>query len=167
MPGSLVFGGYDLARFTPSNLSIPFAADTSRDLVIGLQSITTNYSGEVTLLSSGVLTFIDSTASQIWLPQTACDEFERLLGLTWDPSNEIYLVNDSQHKYLQAINPSFKFQLGTTVSGGETIDIILPYSAFDLTASPPFASNTTKYFPIKRAASDAQYTLGRTFLQEA
>jgi hypothetical protein len=27
--------------------------------------------------------------------------------------------------------------------------------------------NTTSYFPLKRAANDTQYTLGRAFLQEA
>jgi hypothetical protein len=28
-------------------------------------------------------------------------------------------------------------------------------------------SNQTRYFPLQRAANDTQYTLGRTFLQEA
>lgn len=38
---------------------------------------------------------------------------------------------------------------------------------FDLEASYPIYPNATSYFPIRRAANDSQYTLGRAFLQEA
>ena len=47
------------------------------------------------------------------------------------------------------------------------MDIVLPYASFDLLASYPRVLNATKYFPLKRAANESQYTLGRTFLQEA
>lgn len=45
--------------------------------------------------------------------------------------------------------------------------ISLPYSAFDLNISWPHVESSTYYFPLKRAANDTQYTLGRAFLQEA
>jgi hypothetical protein len=50
---------------------------------------------------------------------------------------------------------------------GETQNIQLPYGAFDMQASYPFYQNATNYFPIRRAANNSQYTIGRTFLQEA
>lgn len=57
--------------------------------------------------------------------------------------------------------------MGASSSGGESVEITLPYAAFDLTVAYPIEFNSTNYFPLKRAANDTQYTLGRTFLQEA
>ena len=53
--GSLTLGGYDsLRRSSQSSISIPFGPDTSRDLLVGLQSITYDTLGSSPLLSSGV-----------------------------------------------------------------------------------------------------------------
>jgi len=43
----------------------------------------------------------------------------------------------------------------------------LPYAAFDLVADYPLVIDSSRYFPLMRAANESQYTLGRTFLQEA
>jgi hypothetical protein len=65
-------------------------------------------------------------------------------------------------------NPQITFTIGNDVSFDEQmVEITLPYAAFDLEVSAPIVNSTTKYFPLKRAANDSQYTLGRTFLQEA
>jgi hypothetical protein len=40
-------------------------------------------------------------------------------------------------------------------------------SAFDLQAHWSIYPSTTNYFPLRRAANDTQYTLGKKFLQEA
>jgi hypothetical protein len=143
--------------------------DSSRDLVVGLQEITSrdNDGRNTTLLSSGILTFVDSTLPYIWLPTEACQAFERAFGLTWNATAQLYLVNDSLHDSLRTRNPRFTFKLGPAVQGGESFDIVLPYDSFDLLASPPLVANATRYFPLKRAANDTQYTLGRAFLQEA
>lgn len=57
--------------------------------------------------------------------------------------------------------------INTVVTGGPGFNVTLPYAAFDLTAEYPLVSNSSRYFPLQRAANDTQYTLGRTFLQEA
>lgn len=76
-----------------------------------------------------------------------------------------YLIEDNVHNTLLAQNPEFTFTLGT---GSETVDIKLPYAAFDLEVSQPSIPNgTSRYFPLKRAQNSSQYTLGRVFLQEA
>jgi hypothetical protein len=167
--GSLILGGQDTSRYIANSLSFSFAPDTSRELVVGLQSISaTDGAGKETpLLPKGVLSFVDSTVPHIWLPTEACRRFEQILGLTYDETSHLYLVNDALHDRLMASNYSFSFQLGNTRSDGPSINITLPYAAFDLTASPPLVAQTSRYFPIKRAANDTQYTLGRTFLQEA
>jgi hypothetical protein len=169
--GSLVFGGYDSSRFIPNNVTIPMSPDVSRDLVVGVQSITSTAGGSsienILLPSGGIFAFVDSELPYIWLPENACAAFERTFGLTWNSTNEMYLVNDTLHSKLQAENISITFTLGISETGGETVNITLPYAAFDLTATPPLVTNTTSYFPLKRAANDTQYTLGRAFLQEA
>ena len=171
MLGSLTLGGYDAARFTPSNLSFGFAADDSRDLVVGIQSITTQSSGNpsntTSLLPNPILSFIDAAVAQIWLPLEACQAFETAFGLQYDNSSELYLVNSTLHTTLLAQNASITFKIGTDTTTGQTINITFPYAAFDLQVSYPLVENTTNYFPLKRAANETQYTLGRTFLQES
>lgn len=165
--GSLTLGGYDSSRFVPNNLSIAFGADQSRDLVVGLQSITYDTVGSSPLLSSGIYMFIDSMVSQIWLPIDVCKTFEQVFNLTWNDKAELYLIDDAVHNKLVAQNPTFKFTVGATGKGGESVDISIPYGAFDLSISPPLVNSTSRYFPLKRAQNSTQYTLGRVFLQQA
>ncbi|KAL9000515.1 MAG: hypothetical protein Q9169_000808 [Polycauliona sp. 2 TL-2023] len=167
--GSLTLGGYDQSRFTPNDMTFSFAPDTDRDLVVGIQSITSNDQDGTSrdLLATGINAYVDSTIAQIWLPLEACKLFEKAFGLTYDQENQMYPVSDRLHKKLRAQNASITFTLGNSDSGGQSIDITLPYDSFDLQAKPPFAPNATRYFPLQRAANETQYTLGRTFLQEA
>ena len=166
--GSLTLGGYDASRFAPNNLTFTFGPDDSRSLLVGVQAITADntLAGTVATLSSGILTFIDSGTPHVWLPLSACTVFERAFGLVYDPHTDLYLVNSGIHAQLTQLNPSVTFTLGNEVSGGENVNITLPYGAFDLQASQPIYANATSYFPLRRAANESQYTLGRTFLQE-
>ena len=169
--GSLTLGGVDSGRFSPNNLSMPFAPQKGRKLLVGIQSITSVDQNGTTsdLLPTGIMALVDSTEAQIWLPVAACQAFEQAFGLTYNETNGLYLVGNALHTQLQAQNASVTFTLGSTASGGETLNITLPYNSFDLTLTPPAANLTsnTKYFPLRRATNDSQYTLGRTFLQEA
>ena len=167
--GSATLGGYDQGRFAPnSGLSFPFGSDQTRDLLVGIQTITkTNSSGSTDLLPNGIYAAIDSTVAQIYLPQAAVTAFENAFSLTLDPTSGLYLVNDSLHTALVAENASVVFTLGTDTSGGETVKITLPYASFDLTADSPLVANSSRYFPLHLASNDSEYTLGRTFMQEA
>ena len=163
--GSLTLGGYDNSRFVPNNASFKFGSDLSRDLLVGLQSVSYDTLGSSPLLTRSINVFIDSLVAQIWLPVEACNAFEQAFNLTWDNTEELYLLDEDQHSALLAQNPTFTFSLGY---GNNTIDIQLPYAAFDLNATEPFVdSGPQRYFPLKRAENDTQYTLGRVFLQEA
>jgi hypothetical protein len=165
--GQLIFSGYDTSRFTENPVSFSMAEDITRDLVVGLQSIT--YSGETstTLLSNPIDIYIDSTDPNLWLPPDVCDAFEKAFGLTLDEKSGLYLVNDTHREALHRTNAQVSFRLSDVKSGGDTVSITLPYSAFDLNASFPLVDKPSGYFPLKRANSSTQYTLGRTFLQEA
>lgn len=169
MFGSLTLGGYDSSRIVPNNVSFSLAHDVQRDLVVGLQSITVTYgNGSVTpFLPKPIWTFIDSTTAYIYLPIEACRLFESSFGLEWNTEYQTYFVDDALHDRLMAANPSITFQLGNSKTGGEVVDIVLPYASFDLVSEYPLTPNSLRYFPLVRAANESQYTLGRTFLQEA
>ncbi len=167
--GSLTLGGSDTSRYVPNGNTFEFAGDISRDLVVGLQSITfsDNTTTNKPLLSQGILSFVDATVPHIWLPIPACQAFEKAFGIQYNSTANRYLVNDTQHTAMQSQNASVSFVLGNEINGGSTVNITLPYAAFDLTTGPPIVSDNTRYFPLRQAANDTQYTLGRTFLQEA
>ncbi|KAF2163659.1 hypothetical protein M409DRAFT_57163 [Zasmidium cellare ATCC 36951] len=167
--GSLTLGGYDASRMQNSSISLPFGADQSRDLLVGLQAITYDTFGSEPLLAQSIDMFVDSMVSQMWLPLDVCRRFEEAFGLTWNNDTELYVFNDTTHAQLQAQNPSFTFTIGASAGGpqGNTTNIIFPYSAFDLNISAPYVNGSLPYFPLKRAQNSSQYTLGRVFLQEA
>jgi hypothetical protein len=169
LPGSLTLGGYDSSRFTQNEQSFPFSADDSKVLSVGIQRITAQNTlqGSVSPLNSQILTVIDSTTPHIWLPRSACDSLQKAFGLTYDNSTDLYIVNETSHDKLLELNPTITFSLGNENDVAKMVTIELPYSAFDLQASSPIYDTATNYFPIRRAANDTQYTLGRTFLQEA
>jgi hypothetical protein len=121
----------------------------------------------MSLLPSGILAALDSSQPNIWLPLAACQDFEQAFGITWNEQLQMYPVNNTLHQLLLTTDPSVVFKLGNAVQGGQSIEISLPYGAFDLAAQPPLVNNSTRYFPLKRASNQTQYTLGRAFLQEA
>lgn len=112
--------------------------------------------------------YIDSSIAELYLPVEVCKAFEDAFGLKYDDDTELYLVDDLLHETLLADNATVTFSLGK-FSTDATVDISLPYAAFDHTARPPYRNMTEKsrYFPIRRGANESQYVLGRTFLQEA
>jgi hypothetical protein len=110
---------------------------------------------------------IDTGVSQLWLPKVICDTLSEALGLTYDPSTELYLVNDTARTKLLDLAPDFTFTLAANATSSDTVSIVLPYAAFDLEVGQPFYNTTKRYFPMRRAADEKLYVLGRAFLQEA
>ena len=168
--GSLILGGYDASLFEPNNVSFDMNQVTYRDLVVGVKSISVQATGEPNrTYSRGFYSFVDSIAPHIWLPLAACQMFEKAFGITYDPSTDLYPVNDTWHSHLLSQNASVSFELSMDVDSGPAVTVTLPYSSFDLlaTAEYPSLDNETRYFPIRRAANESQFTLGRTFLQDA
>ncbi|THX69276.1 acid protease [Aureobasidium pullulans] len=168
--GSLTLGGYDSSRLSSNGTIFPFASDDSKPLQVGVTQITARNTllGSATLYSTGHFSLIDSTIPHIWMPAAACDNFATNFGLNYDNQTDLYLINDTMHSKLTTLNPEIIFKLSPqTTDGGESVNIVLPYAAFALQASYPYYQNSTRYFPIRRAANDSQYILGRTILQEA
>lgn len=165
--GSLTLGGYDTTRFIQNNVTFQFGPDTSRDLIVPIRSITSDVTS-FPLLSDVIYAYIDSLVPHIWLPLEACKAFERAFGLTYNETAQLYFVNDTLHDRLMSQNPNVTFTLGLPGSTkNDTVDIVMHYGSFDLTADYPIVNNATRYFPLRQAQNYSQYTLGRAFLQDA
>lgn len=102
----------------------------------------------------------------MWLPESWCDLFEDVFGLSYVEETGRYLIDDEKHTELLGLDPRLTFTLGASMSGGTIARFEFPYGAFDLEGQYPVFPNATRYFPIRRAANDSQYTIGRVFLQE-
>lgn len=154
---------------TPNDVSFTFDTNPLRSTIVALQSVvfTDSKSKENALLKKPILTLVDSTVPHIWLPLEACEAFEAAFGITYEPISNLYLINDTTHEALVKQNPRLTFQLANSQIGNPAVNITLPYASFDLQVSAPLVTNTSRYFPLRRAADEKQYTLGRTFLQES
>lgn len=187
VPSSLTLGGYDANRFTPHNIS--FDLDPNFDPVVALNgiSVTANplpgakstgwlESSQMLLGPSDTALYtIDSSTPYLWLPETVCLRFEKALGLTYDKNVRLYTFsNDStQPDTLASWNLTFNFIIADLPGSSKVVSLTLPYAAFNLELTYPFpglnkvqSSPATKYFPLRKADNDTQYTLGRAFLQE-
>ena len=167
MFASLTLGGYDSSRFAANDLIFDFNANDDRAFIVQISSIT--YAAKSTnssLLSTSVSAYIDSTIPWIYLPVDACKKFEDAFGIAYNEYSQAYLVNDTLHTKLLSENATVTFTL-QNLTATDQVEIALPYAAFDLIAEYPLAENKTRYFPLARAENSTQYTLGRTFFQEA
>lgn len=172
MLASLTLGGYDASKIVRNDLTFMFAPDNERDLVVSVVGITANTTTtqNIDLLKKFDLNmFIDSTIAEMWLPVEVCKTFEDAFGLKYDKRTGLYLVDDVLHRTLVAQNPTITFTLGQKYSTDATMQINLPYAAFDLTAASPYRGlqSSTRFFPIRQGANSSQWVLGKTFLQEA
>ncbi|KAH8712100.1 aspartic peptidase domain-containing protein [Phaeosphaeriaceae sp. PMI808] len=170
--GSLTLGGYDASKIIPNDLTFIMSPNNERDLVVGIVGLTANTTSKknINLLPrDGLNMFIDSTIAEMWFPVEICSLFESTFGLKYDNKTNLYLVDNTLHNSLLAQNASITFTLGQKASTDTTINITLPYAAFDLEASPPYRNilQKTRYFPIRRGTEENQWVLGRAFLQEA
>ena len=118
---------------------------------------------------------IDSSTPYLWLPKSVCDQFEKALGLTYDEDIQLYTFGKNllQHQNLINLNLTFNFIIADGLESSNMVSLSLPYDAFDLQVKYPFpglkatqSSPPTNYFPLRRAANETQYTIGRAFLQE-
>ena len=168
--GNLILGGYDTSRYTPNNITFTIGPGPG-ELQVGIQQIDYNDNSgakQPLLTSSGFSADVDSTIPDLWLPIDVCNNIAKAFNLTWHANNLRYTIDDDTRATLKTKNASMTFTIGNSATSGPTMDIVLPYEAFDLLLEPPMISSTTRYFPIRQASSGpSQNTLGRTFFQEA
>lgn len=144
-----------------------------RDIVVTLRAIKAASGGTDTeILSAPEFVYIDSSIPEMVLPAAACEAFEKAFGIKVDEASGRYLMDEATHNSLKEKNPTINFTLANSKDSQRTIDISLPYAAFDLQIQKPLyngTANSSAYFPLRRAPEDNPdtYALGRAFLQEA
>ncbi|ERF68324.1 hypothetical protein EPUS_02780 [Endocarpon pusillum Z07020] len=188
VPASLTLGGVDLNRFVPNDVSFNMTSDFEPVVSINAISVssnplstsatTPNWTQETFSLlqsSQAELFTIDSSTPFLWLPGKVCDAFAMAFNLTYNETLQLYLYgNGTDPSVLSDWNMTFTFTLADLPESPNTVDITLPYNAFNQQLSFPFpALNTTfsspavNYFPLRRASNNTQFTIGRVFLQES
>ena len=169
VPGSLILGGYDIARFEFNDIQFSLSPTVSKSLLVSIDSITTTINGSSKdLLPSKIQVLLDTTVTDIWLPLEACKQFEDAFHINWNSTSSFYTLPAAQHAALDIANPNVTFSISDG-SSGSSIELKLPYQSFDLSATWPRNGDyqdTTLYFPLRRATNSNQYTLGRAFFQE-
>ncbi|CAF9910717.1 MAG: hypothetical protein ALECFALPRED_006806 [Alectoria fallacina] len=188
VPASLVLGGFDANRFEPHDIT--FDLDPNQNPVVALNEITVTAqplpssnvsiewpSNSLILLGSDEanLFTIDSSTPYLWLPEAVCLKFAKAFGLTYDNAVQLYTFGSDpgQREVLLDWNMTFQFAVVDFLGSSNSVSLSLPYKAFDLQLSYPYpglnatpSSLPTNYFPLRKAANNTQYTIGRTFLQE-
>jgi hypothetical protein len=170
---SLTLGGYDAARVNISGgLVANFSTPSTKDLQVSIEHLTV--SGDQTANAGGLpkLALIDSVVPEIWLPQQTCDLIASTIGLSWNDTYALYLINDTQHSALSSSSPSLTFFLAPPSNPANSTTITLPYAALALRAQFPLAgiqdnATTLRYFAVRPSNDSIGYYLGRVFLQEA
>ncbi|KAI4177424.1 MAG: hypothetical protein LQ343_000405 [Gyalolechia ehrenbergii] len=164
----LTLGGYDASRSMPNGVSFNFSSQLERQLTVAIQGMSvSNSMAESQVLTSAIYALVDSTVPHLWLPLSVCYAFEHAFGIEFDPITSLYLVNETQHQALMKQNAELTISLAVNTDGGSVIDIKLPYASLDLEATPPLVKSQSRYFPLRRAKDETQFTLGRVLLQEA
>jgi hypothetical protein len=175
--GSLTLGGFDSARLADPGTSIEMPNENNHTLAVYVNSMMYRPDQAVdpsaislTSTSKSFRASIDSTLPYLILPDSVCDEFALRFALEYNDEWKLFTMNDSSHAANLQQNAAVSIKISADPSDSIVFtEIVLPYSAFDLsTKLPPTTNfdNETRYFPIKRS-ENSDFVLGRTFLQEA
>lgn len=188
VPASLTLGGYDANRFEPHDVSFDLSPDQAPEVSLNeitvtaaplaTSNVSTGWQDEsITLLgpADAALYIIDSSTPYLWFPESICNQFAKAFNLSYDEDVQLYTFgsDSSPHETLINWNLTFNFIIADLPGSPKTVSLSLPYDAFDLQLSYPFpglnatqSSTPTKYFPLRKADNNTQYTIGRVFLQE-
>lgn len=189
VPSSLTLGGVDTNRFVPNHAS--FTLDPNQAPTVSVNEISVycapaesdpsypdwREQNPLSLLDSSAAVYatIDSSTPFLWLPEAVCDNFAAALNLTYNDTLGLYLFEEGRTtpEILQQWNMTFTFSISDSPGADNSVDLALSYNALNLQLQYPFpkldanfTSPPLNYFPLRKAANDAQYTIGRAFLQE-
>jgi hypothetical protein len=189
VPSSLTLGGVDTNRFVSNHAS--FTLDPKQAPTVSVNEISvycaplesdSSYpnwreQNPLSLLNSSTAVYatIDSSTPFLWLPEAVCDNFAAALNLTYNDTLGLYLFGEggTTPEVLQQYNMTFTFSISDYPGSDNTVDLALSYKALNLQLQYPFpnldanfTSPPQNYFPLRKAANEAQYIIGRAFLQE-
>ncbi|KAB8238760.1 pepsin-like aspartic protease [Aspergillus alliaceus] len=187
VPASLTIGGVDQERYSANNAT--FHLTRSLTPVVSLNTISissgtegddkgtlTNHQITPSQPGGNALYTLDSSTSYIWLPGNAFDAFGQAFNLTYDDDLGFYTYgNDtSLRQRLLSMDLSITFSISDFPDASQSVNITLPFQAFDHSLTYPFPNLPSKYsksslpyIPIKRTSTNEKQRIGRVFFQEA
>ena len=165
--GSLTLGGYDGTRFVANNVTFPFGPDIGREFLVGLQRITSNISSSP-ILSTNTSVILDTAVPDIWLPVEACDRFEKAFGLQYNATANQYYANHTVYQSWPQKNPQLSFEFVSLQNTTLPATIVIPFASFILLNTTDSTNPSgIAIVALRQAKNATQYTMGRTFFQEA
>jgi hypothetical protein len=178
---SLYFGGFDQNRVlgtVSTQQGVPDSAGAIDlvDISLSVNSGASPWSFKSLggLLASGNSTIksqlpvaINSLAPYLHLPKSTCDAIAAKLPVTYQAKYGLYFwnTNDPQYEKIVSSPSSLSFTFRASESS-KNMTINVPFALLNLTLTAPLTTTPTQYFPCK-AETEAQYQLGRAFLQAA
>ncbi|KAF2754504.1 acid protease [Pseudovirgaria hyperparasitica] len=175
-PGSLTLGGFDRNLMSSQQVVAPIDRDAAGAdgaggaLRLSVTSIKTKSgpNGDRVVSDTTITMPIDSTVPELWLPRSVCDQFQTAFNLNYsDSADRYYFGSFALAREIASKNPAVEFVIADGFESSESITISVPFSAFNLNVSFPVFESAVPWFPIRRAANETQYTLGRVFMQAA
>ncbi|KAK2746987.1 hypothetical protein FQN57_002559 [Myotisia sp. PD_48] len=183
VPSSLTIGGVDKNRFIPNDATfslspekLPVAGIKSIKVAVDIDSSRPLRDPALSGFDNSTAFIIDSSTPFFWFPEELCDSFASKLGLVYNDTLSLYTYGPNETRFDELVNMGLDiiFTLSDLPSSGKSVDITLPFSAFDHKLSYPFPGldigpndEGLRYFPLRRTNNSRQFTLGRAFLQEA
>jgi hypothetical protein len=182
IPGSLVFGGYDISRI----IGVPAAYDDTGGrlrlelLAIDLEiesagsNLVKTMEGLLYANNSVLPTLpitIQPTTPYLHLPQATCDLIATYLPVTFNESLGLYMWDVTNPSYTRMNDTSIRlsFTFKNTLESNLTIRV--PFAHLNLTIEPPLVESSRPYFPCRPYQPSYGYPtssyLGRAFLQAA
>jgi len=114
---------------------------------------------------------MDSSKPFLELPEETCQDLSKMYNLDYDHDLNLFFVNETTRRDLLILNPNISIVLARydvkkyPINNNRTMEIVLPFAAFDHQIRLTPDSEPRHYFPIA-VANGEQYVLGRVFLQE-
>ncbi|KXS94286.1 hypothetical protein AC578_6799 [Pseudocercospora eumusae] len=100
--------------------------------------------------------FLDTSVAEFWLPSEVCDLFEASFNITEEAKTGLFGIDNASRQQRFNNGTSLTFVLGASSDATAKLQIELSPEAF----------GNFSYFPLRRAADNTQFVLGRTFFQE-
>ncbi|ERF73827.1 hypothetical protein EPUS_05532 [Endocarpon pusillum Z07020] len=185
IPGSLVFGGYDMARVI-SDINTAQSPGGIGELFISLLDISIGVAKGGSPFSfrrmDGLLQTQNSSITEIkvrpnptvpylHLPGNTCDSITAYLPVGFVPSLGLYIWNTDSPQYRTIISsPAFLAFTFKQTGSLNNFTINVPFFLLNLTLTPPLVEVATPCFPCRPFepnSEDEEYHLGRAFLQAA
>ncbi|RAO69775.1 uncharacterized protein BHQ10_005787 [Talaromyces amestolkiae] len=189
--GSLILGGYDVARVIGDvssqtyngtrfpiqllDIGIGVATGDSPWNSSSITNLLTAANSSLQQQDASTQVLVTGTDPYLYLPQSTCDAIATHLPVSYNASLGLYLWNTKTTQYTKIVRSPSYISLTFAANASSTSDakmndtmtIKVPFVLLDLKLESPLVDESTAYFPCMGTANGGLNVLGRAFLQAA